>query len=195
MSSFDAVCARFAEKVNSVTDSLLDFSSRLFSVPFEAVEAESLRTSKSSFHYKLRGDAVGLDMLTESLTQVVPKYISRKWKFQRIRDWAFRTANRIILSKRKSHMLEAIEMQAGRLRADFIDRVNRSASHFRSRIIGNMDNISSAIAKAVENGIVLRLKGEEEAAGMQSSLTERLLAIERIKGELVRIGEDLENFD
>jgi hypothetical protein len=193
--SFDAVCARFAEKVNRVTDSLLDFSSRLFSVPFEAVEAESLSISKSSFHYKLRGDAVGLDMLTESLTQVVPKYISRKWKFQRVRDWAFRTANRIILSNRKNHMLETIEMQAGRLRADFIDRVNRSASRFRSRIIGNMDNVSSGIAKAIENGIHLRLKGEEEAAKMQSSLTERLLAIERIKGELLRIGEDLENFD
>ena len=193
--SFDAVCARFAEKVNRVTDSLLDFSSRLFSVPFEAVEAESLSISKSSFHYKLRGDAVGLDMLTESLTQVVPKYISRKWKFQRVRDWAFRTANRIILSNRKNHMLETIEMQAGRLRADFIDRVNRGASRFRSRIIGNMDNVSSGIAKAIENGIHLRLKGEEEAAKMQSSLTERLLAIERIKGELLRIGEDLENFD
>ena len=68
-----------------MTDSLLDFSSRLFSVPFEAVEAESLRTPESSFHYKLRADAVGLDMLADSLTQVVPMYISGKWKFQRLK--------------------------------------------------------------------------------------------------------------
>ena len=53
--SFDSICGRFAAKVNGVTDSLLDFSSQLFSVPFEAVEAESLRASESSFHYKLRG--------------------------------------------------------------------------------------------------------------------------------------------
>ena len=152
-SSIEAICARFAEKVNRVTDSLPDFSSRLFAIPFETVEAESLLTSKSSFHYKLRGDAVGLDMLTESLTQVAPKYISRKWKFQRVRDWAFRTANRIIISKGKRHMLETIEMQAGRLGADFIERLNRSASRFRSRIIGNMDNISSGIAKAIEKGM------------------------------------------
>ncbi|HYA40642.1 MAG TPA: dynamin family protein, partial [Syntrophobacteraceae bacterium] len=57
---FDSICGRFASEINGVTDSLLDFSSRLFSVPFEAVEAESLRTTGSSFHYKLRGDAVGL---------------------------------------------------------------------------------------------------------------------------------------
>jgi predicted GTPase len=195
VNSFDAACAGFAGKVNRVTDSLLDFSSRLFSVQFEAVEAESLRISESSFHYKLRGDAVGLDMLTESLTQVAPKYISRKWKFARVRDWAFRTANRIILNNRKIHMLETIEMQAGRLRADFIDRINRSASGFRSRIIGNMDNISGAIAGAIERGIHMRLRGEEEAARLQSRLTERLSAIERIKGELLRIEEELEKLD
>ena len=81
-------------------------------------------------------------MLADSLTQVVPGYISGKWKFQRLRDWAIRTANKIILNKRKRHMLEMIEMQAGRLRSDFIDRLNRSASRFRSRIIGNMDTVS-----------------------------------------------------
>ena len=185
--SFDSICGRFASKVNGVTDSLLDFSSQLFSVPFEAVETESLRTSGSSFHYKLRGDAVGLDMLADSLTQVVPKYISGKWKFQRLRDWAVRTANKMILGKRKRHMLEMIEMQAGRLRSDFLARLNRSASRFRSRLIGNMDAVASGIARAIESGIELRLRGEKEAAQIQSRLVERLSAIELIRGELSRI--------
>jgi len=190
--SFDSICSRFATKVSGATDSLLDFSSQLFSVPFEAVEAESIRASESSFRYKLRGDAVGLDMLSDSLTQVVPRYISGKWKFQRLRDWAIRTANRIILNKRKRHMLEMIEMQAGRLRSDFIDRLNRSASRFRCRIIGNMDAVSSGISRAIESGMDLRLKGEEEAAREQSHLTERLAAMERIRGELSQIREGVE---
>ena len=190
--SFDSICSRFAAKVNGVTDSLLDFSSQLFCVPFEAVEAESIRASESSFHYKLRGDAVGLDMLSDSLTQVIPKYISGKWKFQRFRDWAVRTANRVILNKRKRHMLEMIEMQAGRLRSDFIDRLNRSASRFRSRIIGNMDAVSSGISRAIESGMDLRLKGEEEAARKRSRLAERLAAMEPIRGELSQIREGVE---
>ncbi len=192
---FDSICSRFASKVNVVTDSLLDFSSRLFAVPFESVEAESLRTSDLPFNYKLRGDAVGLDMLAESLTQLVPKYISGRWKFQRLRDWAFRTANRIILDKRKRHMLEMIEMQAGRLRADFIGRLNLNASHFRSRMIGNMENTSSAIARAVENGANLRQSGEEEVADIEPRLTQRLSAMERIKGELLQIRNDFEKPD
>ncbi len=190
--SFDSICGRFASKVNGVTDSLLDFSSQLFSVPFEAVEAESLRTSESSFHYKLRADAVGLDMLADSLTQVVPRYISGKWKFQRLRDWALRTANKMILGKRKRHMLEMIEMQAGRLRSDFLDRLNRSASRFRSRIIGNMDTVADGIARAIESGIELRLRGEKEAARKQSRLAERLSAMELIRGELSQISERVE---
>ena len=185
--SFDSICGRFASKVNKVTDSLLDFSSQLFSVPFEAVEAESLRTSGSSFHYKLHGDAVGLDMLADSLTQIVPRYISGKWKFQRLRDWAVRTANKMILGKRKRHMLEMIEMQAGRLRSDFTDRLNRSASRFRSRIIDNMDTVADGIARAIESGIELRLRGEKEAAQIQSRLVERLSAMELIRGELLQI--------
>jgi len=189
--SFDSICGRFAAKVNAMTDSLLDLSSRLFCVPFEAVEAEFVRTSESSFHYKLRGDTVGLDMLADSLTQVVPGLISSKWKFQRLREWAVRTANKMILGKRKRHMLEMIEMQTGRLRADFLERLNRSASRFRSRILGNMDAGVAGIARAIESGIDLRLKGEEEATRMQSILTGRLSKTERIRDELVRIREGL----
>ena len=190
--SFNSICGRFASKVNGMTDSLLDFSSQLFSVPFEAVEAESLRTSESSFHYKLRGDAVGLDILADSLTQIIPGYISGRWKFQRLRNWAVRTANKMILSKRKRHMLEMIEMQAGRLRSDYLVRLDRSASRFRSRITGNMDAVASGIARAIESGADLRHSGEEEAARKQSGLTERLSALELIRGRLSQILEMVE---
>ncbi|MHC1728662.1 MAG: dynamin family protein [Syntrophobacteraceae bacterium] len=189
--AFDSICSQFAGKVNETIDSLLAFSSQLFSVPFEAVEAESLWTSESSFHYKLKGDTVGLDMLTDSLTQILPKYIRGKW-FQRLRDWAFRNANKIILNKRKQHMLEMVEMQAGRLRVDFIEKLDRSASRFRSEIIGKMDSVSSGVTSAIERGAGLRLKGEEEAAKMESLLGARLAEMENIRGEIVRIRESVE---
>jgi hypothetical protein len=84
-------------------------------------------------------------------------------------------------------MLEMIEMQAGRLRSYFLARLNRSAFRFRSRIIGNMDAVASGIARAIERGIELRLRGEKEAAQIRSRLVERLSAIELIRGELSRI--------
>ncbi len=189
--AFDSICRQFAAKINETIDSLLAFSSQLFSVPFEPVEADALWASESSFHYKLKGDTVGLDMLTDSLTQVLPGYIRGKW-FQRLRDWAYRNANRIILNKRKQHMLEMVEMQAGRLRVDFIGKLNRSASRFRSEIIGKMDTVSSGVSRAIERGVELRLKGEEEAAVMESLLGDRLTEMERIRGEILRAREAIE---
>jgi GTPase SAR1 family protein len=189
--TFDSICREFAGKINQVIDSLLDFSSQLFSVPFEPVEAESLWSSESTFRYKLRDDAVGLDMLAASLTQIAPKYISGK--FKRFRDWAFRTANRMILSKRKQHMLETIEMQAGRLRFDFIDRLNKSAFHFRSEMLKKIEIISRGIAQAIERGMELRLKGEAEAAQLESTLSARLSEMERIRSELLHDRESAEN--
>jgi hypothetical protein len=93
----------------------------------------------------------------------------------------------MILGKRKRHMLEMIEMQAGRLRSDFLDRLNRRASRFRSRIIGNMDTVADTIARAIESGIELRRRGEKEAALKKSRLTQRLSAMELIRGELSQI--------
>ncbi|MCE5335914.1 MAG: dynamin family protein [Desulfobacteraceae bacterium] len=188
---FDGVCRQFAGRVNAVIDSLLQFSSQLFSVPFEPVEAETLWSTESSFHYKLRDDAVGLDLLTDSLTQVVPLYIRGKW-FRRLREWAVDTANRIILSKRKRHMLEAIEMQAGRLRADFLQRLGRSASGFRGAITEKMETVSAGIAGAVERGMELRLKGESESAKMAEILNERVSSMDRIRDELLHVRESID---
>jgi hypothetical protein len=55
-----------------------------------------------------------------------------------------------------------------------------------------MDTIAGGIARAIESGVDLRLRGEEEAARKQSLLAERLSAMELIRGELVRIREGIE---
>ena len=189
--AFNSICREFAGKINRVIDSLLDFSSQLFSVPFERVEAESLWTSESGFTYKLREDAVGLDMLAASLTQVAPRYISGR--FKRFRDWAYRTANRAIMTKRKRHMLEAIEMQAGRLRFDFLDRVHKSALSFRSEMVNKMESVSDGIAQAIGRGMELRTKGEAEAVRLEGALKAKISQMERIRSELRRDRESAEN--
>ncbi len=188
--AFDDICRRFAANINQMIDSLLGFSSQLFSVPFEAVEAESVWSFESSFYYKHETEAVGLDMLADSLAQVVPRYISGR--LERIRAWAFRTANRVILGKRKRRMKEAIEMQAGRLRYDFIEKLNRSAQAFRRQMTAKMETIADGITRAVERGVDLRSQGEEETTRLESALAEKLSAMERMKDRLGGIREAAE---
>ncbi len=157
-----AICERFAAKMNQIIDALLEFSSQLFGVPFSSIKADSLWREESSFSFKLKEEPVGLDMLTDSLTQVFPKYVSNR--FQKLRSYLFRQANRMILSKRKRHMLEVIEMQAGRMRHDFIARLDESSQEFRREMGRKMRATLEGISTAMENGMKQRAQGEEGAS-------------------------------
>jgi hypothetical protein len=56
-----------------------------------------------------------------------------------------------------------------------------------------MDTAAGAIARAIESGMDLRLKGEADAAAITSSLGERLAGMELLRSELVQIREELKN--
>ena len=164
--AYQTICSRFARKMNQIIDALLEYSSQLFGVSFSSVAAESLWTGESRFSYKLREEPVGLDLLTDSLTQVFPHYISNR--FEKLKAYLFGKANRMILRKRKRHMLEAIEMQAGRMRHDFIERLNRSRQKFRHEMVGNMRATLEGISTALEKGMKQRVQGETELVQRQA---------------------------
>lgn len=180
--AFRAVCERFVQKMNGMVDELLRFSSQLFTVPFEAVSAECLWTAESGFSFKLSEEPVGLDLLTSSLTQVMPKYISERAK--RIKDYVTRAANRFITGRQKQHMLEAVEMQLGRLRHDFINRLAKGRSAFRREMHSRMDETVRGIAAAIEKGMNQRKKGEADYEERRLALREELSKIDALKNEV-----------
>ena len=69
--AYQAICGRFTVKIDQIVDDLMEFSSQLFAVPFSSIKTESLWSGESSFSYKLREEPVGLDLVTDSLTQVL----------------------------------------------------------------------------------------------------------------------------
>jgi hypothetical protein len=182
-----AIYERFALKINRIVDALLEFSSQLFAVPFSSIEAESLWTGGSSFSYKLREEPVGLDMLADSLTQVFPKYVSNR--FQKLKAYLFRKANSMIITKRKRHMLEIIEMQAGRMRHAFIERLTESKQKFRQEMVLKMRSTLDGISVALENGIKQRAQGEEELLQRRQVLSQELLQLNELGDELKHIRE------
>jgi GTP-binding protein EngB required for normal cell division len=101
--AFHKICGRYASKINDTVDTLLKFSSDLFDIPFEAIKTEMLWSDKSRFSYKFRDEPVGLAIVASSLTLSLPKFIGDK----------------IILNKMKEYLVRVIDMQAGRLGADF----------------------------------------------------------------------------
>lgn len=184
-----AVYDRFARKMNRIVDALMEFSSQLFAVPFSGIEAESLWTVESGYSSRLREEPVGLDMLADSLTQVFPKYISQR--FQKLKSFLFRKADSLIIRKRKRHMLEMIEKQAGRMRHAFIVRLTESKQRFRHEMVERMRATLEGIGSALENGVNQRIRGEEELLRRQTALTQELLKMRKTSEKLMHIRESI----
>lgn len=179
--AFQALCGQFLLKMNGTVDELLRFSSQLFTVPFETVAAENLWSTKSEFSFNLREEPVGLDLLTASLTQVMPGYISERAK--RFKDFVYRMANGIIRSKRRRHMLEAVEMQLGRTRHDLIERLAKGKAAFRREMHSRMDDTVRGIVTAIEKGMSLRQEGERENEARRLLLADEMSRIDILKEE------------
>lgn len=174
--SFENACKRFIIKINDTVDALLKFSSELFAVPFDAVKVEALWTVKSGFYYKFKDEPVGLEMLASTLTLALPKFIGDK----------------LILKKMKEYLNEVVNIQSGRVRYDFAERLDKSRLDFRWEMLQKIDATIEGIVNAIEKGMTQRTKSEQEVEARKQSLAETAEKLNEIRGRLagIRISAD-----
>ena len=190
--AFEALCKKYLGDINGKIESLLRFSSELFTVAFENVRTEPLWTMKPTFLYQLQSEPVGLEMLEASVTQAIPKVISRR--FARLKAFMFRLARKRIFKKIRQGMFETIDRQCGRVRFDFLQRLEKSSAAFRNDMMQKVDGAIEGLGEAIEKGVRQRSLGEGEAAARQSVLSRGLAELDGIKRELASIGEHLSSF-
>ncbi len=186
---FQAVCGRFVSRMNAIVDELLRFSSRLFDLRFEAIQAESPWSAESRFYYKLRDDPVGLEILTTSITERLPGLVSSK--LQRLKAILFRMAHQRIYRKRKELMLEMIEKHGGRMRHDFAERIDRSKLAFRKDMLRCIETTAEGIGAAIEKGMDLRARGQKEADARRQVLLDELARMDEVRAELQDIKQSV----
>ncbi|MCL5023474.1 MAG: dynamin family protein [Nitrospirae bacterium] len=173
--TFETVCRRFITKIDETVDSLLKFSSELFAVPYEAVKAEALWSTKSRFYYKFMEQPVGLEIITSSVTLALPKFIGEK----------------IILKKMKEYLHRVITMQLARIGSDFEERLDKSKLDFRWEMLQRIEATIEGISAAIEKGTSQRSKSEKEANERKNQVTEILARFDDIKDRLMKLREDL----
>lgn len=169
--AFEAICSRYATKINDTVDNLMKFSSDLFEIPFEAIRTEMLWSDKSRFSYKFRDEPVGLQIVASSLTLALPKIIGDK----------------IILNKMKEYLVRVVDMQAGRLGSDFEERLDKSKLEFRWEMLQKIDTAIDGIGAAIEKGMAQKSKGEREVSARQRILTEEAHKLHIIGSRLATI--------
>lgn len=175
-SAFEAICSRFIVKINDTVDSLLKFSSELFSIPFEVIKTEELWTVKSSFYYKFKDEPVVLELLTTSFALALPKFIS----------------NTIIFKKICEYMHEMIDRQGGRIRYDFAERLDKSKLDFRWEMLQRIEATIEGISTAIKKGMNQRTKGEEKVEERKSYLLDLSQKLYEIRDGVLKIKEEVE---
>lgn len=174
--AFESICKRFILKINDTVDALLKFSSELFQIPFDAIKAEALWTVRSGFYYKFKDEPVGLEMLASSLTLALPKFIGE----------------RIIMKKMKEYLLQVIDVQSGRVRYDFAERMDKSRLEFRWEMLQKIEATIEGISTAIEKGMNQRSRGEKEVEERKQVLSGMMQKLNKINERLTEIKSNIQ---
>ncbi|HUO77883.1 MAG TPA: dynamin family protein [Thermodesulfovibrionales bacterium] len=173
--TFETACKRFIIKIDETVDSLLKFSSELFAVPYDAVKAEALWSTKSKLYYKFTEQPVGLEIITSSLTLSLPKFIGEK----------------IIIRKMKEYLHRVITIQLCRIGSDFEKRLTKSKLDFRWEMLQRIEATIEGIGAAIKKGMSQRSKSEKGANERKNEVSDILTRLDAIKDRLMKLREAL----
>lgn len=171
--AFGRLCERFWAEMQSSVDELVRYSGELFSVQFERVPDDSRWSPESGFYYKFWYEPPGLARLSSSLVSILPRFVSTG----------------LIVRRRKAIAQELVEVQAGRLRYDFEQRVHKSAQDVRQRMVGRIEATLAALSTAIESGITAQRQGAEQVSVGMSRIDSATQAIALIETRVRAVEE------
>ena len=160
--AFGRLCNRFWQGMHDAVDELLRYSAELFAIPFTAIATESLWRTQSGFYYKFWEVPPTLQMLSQTLVRLLPGTLGHP----------------MILRHACARADELVDMQSGRLRHDFEERIRKSAQGFRREMYERIEATVAGIEAAIEKGRQVRSRSEGEVASRCEVLS---LALEQIQ--------------
>ena len=167
--AFQRLCARFWASLQQSVDELMRRSSELFSVDFERADSEPRWAAESGFYYKFWYEPTSLKILSTSAILMLPRTI----------------AARLIAKRAKTTAVELIEVQAGRIRHDFDERLKKSVQDAQRQMLRQIDGTVTGIEAAIESGVSLRAHSTEQLAARTAQIES---ARREISALLVRLG-------
>lgn len=182
---FEDICRRFTKSINDSIDTMMKFSSELFGISFDPIQVEPVWSGDSHFFYRSKNEPVALELLADSVTVMLPRLFGER--FKKIKDYLTNFANRVIFGKAHEHMLQMIDMQCGRIRHGFTERLNKSKNAFYKDILNRLDLTVAGLNSALDHGLEQRTKGEDQVAGRRGILDRELQQLDLAYQELLDI--------
>jgi GTP-binding protein EngB required for normal cell division len=169
--TFETACRRFVTTIDETVDSLHKFSSELFAVPFDAVKAEALWSTKSEFYYRFKEQPVGIEIVTSSVTLLLPKFIGDK----------------IILNKMKEYLHRVIDLHTAKVGYDFEKKLDKGKLDFRWEMRRRIEATIEGIRTAINKGMTQRSGGEKDATERKTQVSQILAGLDGVKARLVQV--------
>ena len=166
--AFEHVCQRFWQRMHDLVEELLRYSAELFAVPFTAIAAESLWRTSSDFYYKFWEEPPTMQMLGRTLVRLLPGALGHP----------------MILRQARMRADELVDMQSGRLRHDFEERIKRSTQDFRREMHERIEVTVAGVEAAIEKGREDRNRSEGAVAPRCEALSRALAKIETLESGL-----------
>jgi len=154
-SAFTAFCARHAARIDDMIEEILRFASDLFALPVVPQRATGFQGVASHFYYKFWSEPTSLRILSSSLVFALPRALGA----------------RVILERARRFALERVEMQAGRMRYDFSQRLDKALAAFKHDVADKLDAVITSIELAMNKASQLRSAGESAAIARHALLS------------------------
>ncbi len=175
---FARVSRQYSDRTNHVIERLMQASAKLFDISFETIQTDESLRADSRFYYLL-GDpprffdiAGAVDFFSRKL---MPKSFSQ----------------RKVLSDLMKKLPERIDANCGRVRADFMRRLQESFLSFRWNLNAKIDETAQGIQAALEKALAMQMVGAAERDKKKSLLAEQRQSIAAVKESLKQITQDV----
>jgi small GTP-binding protein len=171
---FENISRRFSSKANEIITYIKKLSSDIFDIKVETFSNIETLTTESYFHYRIEA-LFDTTLALEVLPFALPGFLFRKMALRRMLE----------------QCREELDRNAGRIRYDFLERIEKSLQKFRNELFSRIDATLIGIESALERALVERQAGEEKVTLAKSNLEEQAAVLNRIRMNLTKLEREL----
>jgi ribosome biogenesis GTPase A len=165
----------FAGRINAILARLTQATARIFAFSLRGLSAEEALLEKSQFSFKFKEEPVGLEILQETVTGLLPRALTKG----------------LLLKKLLENVTELVDKHCGRLRYDFHRRLTDLGRELRQEWLGKIDDTTQSIRQALERARAQKSSSAQAAASRREELEKRLTDIEAAESRLRAIKEQI----
>ncbi|MDD2769418.1 MAG: dynamin family protein [Methylococcus sp.] len=185
--AFAAIGEEFERSITEHAAELQRFAGDLFQVAVDAPPLATHWPARSQTALRPASEPVGLELLAEHAMRSGPDYIGKR--FGGLKALATRWAKRNIVQRRRRQLLEAVEMQSGRIRSESLRRLELGREALSAELAQRLDTVADGIEQAMERGRREHSKASADTGPRCERLEEQIAVLDRLEAQAAKFRE------